>query len=408
VSHQPSPDDFDIPSARLSVFLRAALDLANEHDLGAVLAALVERACDLAGARYGALGIYDDQGNITEFVHRGLDAATVTSIGQMPQGHGLLGEVIAADAPTRLTDLMRDPRACGFPANHPPMHSFLGVPVRSGHRRHGNLYLTDKRDGDFDDTDERLIVALARFAAAAIDNALLVEAERQRSEAFALLTAAERRNRAQHEMLERVIDAQEAERARVARDLHDQIGQSLTSILLAVGVLDRVDPASTEARHRHDELRELVTGALDEVRDLAFQLRPTILDDIGLVAALDRLVQSYRNRGGSRVDLSVTGLDDNERLRADLETAIYRIVQESLTNVARHASAELATVDVHRLDTTIQVDIADNGRGFDPSDTRGTLGVSGMLERAALVGAVLTIESQNGEGARVHLEVPLG
>ncbi len=204
-----------------------------------------------------------------------------------------------------------------------------------------------------------------------------------------------------------MIGAQEAERARVARDLHDQVGQSLTAILLALQILGQVEPGSDEARHRHDELRELVTGTLDEVRELAFELRPTILDDIGLVAALERLVESQRNQRGGHVGFRVAGINDSARMTGDAETVIYRVVQEALTNVARHAHAELVTVDLHREGTHLHVHISDDGRGFDPDRVRGSLGLTGMAERAVLIGASLTIASEPGAGTRVHLAVPV-
>src|SRR6266545_3599139 len=145
--------------SRSAALLEAALALGSEHELEPVLRRIVEH------------------GEIQTFVHVGVDAATVARIGRLPRRRGLLGEVIAADGPIRLDDLGADPRSCGFPPHHPPMRTFLGVPVASGSRRYGNLYLTEKRDGrPFDDQDERLIVTLAAFAAAAIESALLVAA----------------------------------------------------------------------------------------------------------------------------------------------------------------------------------------------------------------------------------------
>ncbi len=177
--------------------------------------------------------------------------------------------------------------------------------------------------------------------------------------------------------------------------------------MLALEILGQAEPGSDESRHRQDELRELVTGALDEVRELAFELRPTILDDIGLVAALERLVESQRNQRGGNLEFRVAGVDDGARMTGDAETAIYRIVQESLTNVARHADAEVVTVDLHREGAQLHVRISDDGRGFEPDRVRGSLGLTGMVERAALIGASLTIASEPGEGTSVQLAVPV-
>lgn len=390
---------------RFDALLQGALQLTAEHDLGHILERMVHCAADVAGARYAALGVYDTAGRIERFVHYGVDAETVARIGSYPEGRGLLGEVIVADGPIRLTDLTADPRAAGFPADHPEMRSFLGVPVRVGERRFGNLYLTEKHGGgDFDEEDERLVVTLAAFAAAAIESALLLSTERE-------LAAANERSRAQQEMLARVIDAQEAERARVARDLHDQIGQSLTSVLLGLRLVDSSlaseTPDVADARGHTDEVRALVAQALDEVRQLAFDLRPTVLDDVGLVAAVRRLVGDLTERFGVPVDLSLDGLDDDTRLPPEVETVMYRVVQEALTNVARHADASRADVEIAVADHQVRAAVVDDGAGFEVSDrTLGSLGLAGMRERASLVGGRLEIASTPGAGTTVTLEVP--
>ena len=390
---------------RLDALLHSALELSAEHDLDQILERMVRCAAEVADARYAALGIFDATGKIERFAHVGLDADTVARIGDYPQGRGLLAEVIVAAGPIRLTDIGSDPRACGFPPCHPPMRSFLGVPVRVGNRRFGNLYLTEKLDGgDFDETDERLVVTLAAFAAAAIESALLVTIEHD-------LAAAQERSRAQREMLARVIGAQEAERARVARDLHDQIGQSLTSVLLGLRLVDGSLPAGApgleDARAHTDEVRALVAQALEEVRQLAFELRPTVLDDIGLVAAVHRLAAHLTDRFGVRIELTLDGVDDDVRLPAEVETVVYRVIQESLTNVARHAHATRAGVEIAVNHHEARARIVDDGVGFDVGDDPPrSLGLAGMHERASLVDGRLDIVSAPGEGTTIVLEVP--
>ena len=401
-------------SARYDALLRAALDLAAEHDLDHILQRMVHCAAEVAGARYAALGVYDASGRIERFVHHGVDAGTVARIGDLPEGHGLLGEVIVADGPIRLDDLTTDARSCGFPPHHPEMHTFLGVPVRLGNRRFGNLYLTEKGDGaKFDAEDERLVVTLAAFAAAAIEAALLVVAERERASALVELAAAEERARAHRDMLARVITAQEAERARVARDLHDQIGQSLTSVLLGQRlVLDSLavdEPDLADARAHADEVRGLVADALQEVRQLAFELRPTVLDDVGLVAAVRRLASDLTDRHGIQVQVVLDRLHDDSRFSPELETVVYRVVQEALTNVARHADASHATVSLAAGDDRVRAEVIDDGVGFMPPGERPTsLGLAGMVERASLVGGHVEIAATPGTGTTVILEVPVG
>ena len=389
---------------RLDELLQAALELTAEHDADQLLERIVCCAAEVAGARYAALGVLDEAGRIGRFVHHGVDAETVARIGACPQGRGLLGEVITADGPVRLADLRADWRAGGFPPHHPEMRSFLGVPVRVGGRRFGNLYLTDKYGGEFDEDDERLVVTLAAFAAAAIENALLVATERD-------LAAAEERARFRRELLARVIDAQEAERARVARDLHDQIGQSLTSVLLGLRLLDGCltgDPVrlADAGAHGH-EVRSLVAHALTEVRHLAFDLRPTVLDDVGLIAAVRRLALDVTARAGVAVDVDARGVDDEARLPAEVETVVYRVVQEALTNVARHAGASRATVEIVADGARVTATVVDDGAGFDVADgPLRSLGLAGMRERAALVGGHLDVVSAAGNGTTVSLDVP--
>ena len=378
--------------------LRVALDLAGEHDLDLILERVVVGAAEVTGARYAALGVYDQAGRIERFVHHGLDADAVERIGALPQGRGLLGEVIVGNGPIRLTDLTTDPRSCGFPDHHPPMHSFLGVPVRRGERRFGNLYLTEK-PGGFDDQDERRVVVLAAFAVAAVESARLA--------------AAEERARADRDLLSRVIGAQEAERARVSRDLHDEIGQSLTSVLLGQRlVLDALEahgPGLGEVRDRAEEVRRLVADALVEVRRLAFELRPIVLDDVGLIAAVRRLASDLSERHGFDARVILDGLDDDTRLDTAVETVVYRVVQEALTNVARHAAANRAQVAFTVAGGVMLADVVDDGTGFEVTSELldGSLGLAGMTERAGLVDGRVEITSKLGRGTTVHLEVPV-
>jgi signal transduction histidine kinase len=398
--------------SRLELLLRAALELAAEHELDQVLDRVVRSAATVANARYAALGIYDAEGRIERFIHCGLDEGTAARIGDLPRGHGLLGEVIVANGPMRLADLGSDRRSCGFPPHHPPMRTFLGVPVRVAGRRYGNLYLTEKDGGqEFGPEDEQLVVTLAAFAACAIEATQLVAAERGRATALTALVAAEERTRAQREVLARVIDAQEAERARVSRDLHDQIGQALTSVLLGLRLVDgstsRGEEGPDAIGERLTEVRELVASALDEVRQLAFELRPTVLDDVGLAAALKRLTGDLGRRCDVPFEVRFDGLDDDRRLPPDIETVVYRVVQEALTNIARHAGATTASLQITVSRGGLHATVADDGVGFVVPDAERSLGLAGMGERASLVGGQVTVTSAPGRGTTVALDVPL-
>lgn len=202
-----------------------------------------------------------------------------------------------------------------------------------------------------------------------------------------------------------VIAAQEEERKRIARELHDSTSQALTSLMVGLRALADAAP-SPQARAHADDLRAVAAATLDEVHTLALQLRPSVLDDLGLVAALNRYVDDWRRRYGLEIDFAVQGLET--RLPYEVETALYRMVQEALTNVARHAQATTASVIVERRNGTVRAIIEDDGRGFDPHATGpDRLGLYGLRERAELLGGSLTIESTAEHGTSLFVEIPV-
>lgn len=200
-----------------------------------------------------------------------------------------------------------------------------------------------------------------------------------------------------------VIAAQEDERKRIARELHDSTSQSLTSLMVGLRALADSAPA---AQASTEELRAIAAQTLDEVHALALQLRPSVLDDLGLTAALTRYVEECRRRYTVEIDFAAQGLD--ARLPHEVETALYRIVQEALTNIARHAQATTASVIVERRNGAVRAIVEDNGRGFDADAIgQGRLGLYGIRERAELLGGRLTIESEAGRGASLFVEIPV-
>lgn len=241
----------------------------------------------------------------------------------------------------------------------------------------------------FGDEEERLAEFIARLAGAALE-----------------------REQLQQEMRANVVSAQEAERARVARDLHDEIGQALTSVLLGVRLVESSVDASVldgPLKPRLADLRDTVGGALASVQRLAFELRPTVLDDLGLVAALRRLVAGQATGHGVTFKLETVNIGPGDRLPPAIETTVYRIVQEALTNVVRHAGASLCSVVIARSDESLRVVIEDDGAGFEPGDaTSQRFGLGGMTERAELVAGTLRLTSAPGEGTTIVFEVNLG
>ena len=192
---------------------------------------------------------------------------------------------------------------------------------------------------------------------------------------------------------------------RLARELHDETGQALTSILLGLKPLEEA-LADHPARAALAELREHVVSALQDVRRLAVELRPAVLDDFGLVPALERLTESFAEQSGIRVDFhSALG---ETRLPSEVETALYRVVQESLTNIVKHANAHNVSVSVARRESGVAAVIEDDGAGFDQRAVREDgVGLLGMRERLALLDGRLEIESRPGAGTTLVAEVPL-
>jgi two-component system, NarL family, sensor histidine kinase DevS len=537
--------------SRLRALVDAGIAVSSELSLDGALQRIVEAAASLTGSRYAALGVLDPTGRrLGRFLTVGIDPETHAAIGALPQGRGILGVLIDEAVTLRLDDLTADPRAVGFPANHPLMHSFLGVPILLRGVAYGNLYLTEKsRGAEFDAEDEELVTLLAAQAAVAIENARLYESatrwshqleslnevgnalvtetdlerllrlicerlrmlldarivsvalpigdgalrfaaaagdgaleleqqttsvrtskngrvlERMRSERidsliddpevdqdiarrlgfrsglFVPLVAHEQAigviaahdkltgdarfsdddlrlaetfasraavavdlsQRVARDALRRAVAAQELERRRLARELHDETGQALTSVLLGLKAVEDAG-SPEEMRAAGAELRELVVQTLQDVRRLAVELRPRALDDFGLVPALERLTGSLAEQTGIAVDFE-SALGD-ERLPSELETALYRIVQESLTNIVKHARATRASVFVARREGVVVVVIEDDGAGFDPGRASDGLGLLGMKERAELVDGTLTIESRKDGGTTILAEVP--
>jgi signal transduction histidine kinase len=215
--------------------------------------------------------------------------------------------------------------------------------------------------------------------------------------------------------LEKVISAQEEERKRIARELHDDTGQALTSLMVGLRVAGDAHDAETRVQQaRLDALREIAAQTLEAVKRMARELRPSSLDDLGLTAALERYVANYRANFGLNADLQTTGFHDGERLPAEIELAVYRIIQEALTNIAKHARAQNVSIVVERKPHALVAIVEDDGRGFDvhaalnPSQDENGLGLHGMRERAELVGGRLQIESSIGGGSSVFVEMPIG
>jgi len=542
---------------RLRRLLDVGRSLVGELDPKAVLDLILAEAREITGAKYAALGVLnEDRTELESFLTRGIDAATHRAIGDLPHGRGVLGVLIDQPRPLRLTDVGQHPQSYGFPANHPPMHSFLGVPVVIRGRSWGNLYLSEKQDGSpFTENDEAAVGVLARWAGAAIENARLYESsERRRKQAERAVRSLEaardiadavggmtdvdrvlelvvKRGRAlidarsvlimlregedlvvaagaghatdvrgrripvvgstsgqvleggrpariadartelrvavqqlglddaqtallvpmlhhsraigvlaafdhgpdsgeftaedeqllrtfaasaanavalnqsvESDRLRAAIEAADTERGKWARELHDETLQSLGGLRVLLAAADR----RSGGGETHEAMQQAIADieqAIEGLRGIISDLRPAVLDDLGLEPAIEALVDR-RRESGLDVTSEVSILDLDGVLARELETTIYRLVQESLTNVVKHASAGSARVSVTAKGGKVTVEVRDNGIGFDTSAHAEGYGLAGIRERVYLAGGTLELES-GSHGTVVRAQLPL-
>ena len=531
--------------------------LLAELDLSTLLDRLLSTAREVTGARYAALGVLDERRReLDQFLTQGVSHDAEQAIGDRPRGLGVLGMLITDPRPLRISDLGADPHSYGFPVGHPPMRSFLGVPITIAGQAWGNLYLTDKGGGDFDENDEDAAVILAAWAAIAIERTRLrAEAQSRQTEleravrsleatrTIAVALGAEtelsrvleliaKRGRAiveadsvvillqdgdelvvaagaghavtrngtripiagstsgevmvsqqprlvddvgrlrvapqalgvalahsalitplvyrgtalgvfaafnraeqdefspsdeqvlgsfaasaatavaiaqsvQVDRLRHTLDAAESERRRWARELHDETLQGLGALKLIASVANR---GSDEAA-KGDALDALVEGLETEIENLhaiISELRPAALDDLGLKPAVEALARRHRQINGIDVESRLALPDPargDRRLTTEVETTIYRLTQEALTNVAKHAAAQRATVTIGATDAQVRVQVSDDGTGFDSATATEGFGLVGMRERAALIGGTVKISSGT-TGTTVTAELP--
>jgi two-component system, NarL family, sensor histidine kinase DevS len=544
--------------ALLQRLLDICRSVVSEHDVDAVLRRVVDEACEITEAKYGALGVMNERGDgLDRFITTGIDEEAHAAIGELPRGRGVLGVLISDARPLRLANVGAHPRSYGFPPAHPPMNTFLGVPIRIRGEAYGNLYLTEKGGGrEFDEVDEEAVRVLADIAGIAIDNARLyqrVESRRDELERAVVgleatteiaravggetdldrvLELIAKRGRALVNARAVVIlledrgqltvvtaageidDAVIGRRLPVADSIYGQVLQSrrperigdlpsrlrtvrhaigveasaalavplvfkgralgvlvaydheqgpstfmmseqqlltsfATSAAIAVGTAKTVaqehlrhsmQAAELErrrwARELHDEtlqglgaLNVLLSAGLEgdlessarkalgfieeqiaSLRSLISDLRPAVLDDLGLQPALEALAERVASTASLTVELDVDlgseSAKARPRLIPEIEDAIYRLVQEALNNVSKHANTNRADVSVRESGGSVAVEVRDHGIGFELDGVTGGFGLIGMRERAELVEGKLAVASAPGEGTTVSVVVP--
>jgi signal transduction histidine kinase len=528
--------------------------VGSEVSLDDVLQTTVEVAARLVAARYAALGVLDRTGShLDRLITTGMDDATRARIGDLPSDHGVLRILLREARPVRVADVTKEPHFFGFPPGHPPMRSFLGVPIFVRGVVYGDLYLAEKEDGEFTEADEEIVTLLAAQTGITIEKAQIHEgavrwihqlealdelthsvlekredlsrlfelvARRMRelirargvlvsipvpsgglrvaaaegeeiadlvgyrfrsdskqarvftrgtseridsvledpeidqvvahrvggvaalvvpivfrdkpigvvsafnknspdprftdddcrlAEAFATRAAlaVHLSERVARETVDAILEAQEAERSRIARELHDETGSALTAVLLGLAAIDAATTLP-EAHQASTALRATARSTLENIGRLAFALRPSALDELGLVPALKDLSGGLEEQGGPKVELELDDLPPGRRLPPKLETAIFRITQEALTNVVKHAEATSVHIGLASPERSVVLTIEDDGRGFAREQvTGGGLGLVGIRERVASVNGALEIESKRGAGTRLSVEIPL-
>ncbi|MDH2426741.1 GAF domain-containing sensor histidine kinase [Sphaerisporangium sp. TRM90804] len=359
----------------------AVLAVTRHLSVREVLQVIVRSARTLLDARYAALGVPDDDGSFAEFVAEGVSDRQWEAIGPLPRQHGMLAALLGDGTPARLPDIREDPRFGWWPAAHPVLKDFIGVPIKDAERVVGIIFLSNKRSpGGFTERDEALLVLFAAHAAIALTNARLYERVRE-------LTVVE-------------------ERTRMARELHDAVTQKLFSLRLtaqAAASLVRADPERAVAEL--DRAQRMAGEALAELRDVIVELRPAELDRHGLaetlrkhVALLDRL---------SPVAVSFEGALPVD-VPAHVQVTVLRVAQEALHNALRHAGAGAIEVRLEVPGPCLTLEVRDDGDGFevDAPVFRG-LGLLSMRDRAEAADGSLTVRSKPGAGTAVRLEVPL-
>ena len=368
---------------RTSRLLDAVVALSADLSLPNVLKRVVEVAAAVSGAQYAALGVLaagesDMKRGLVEFITTGIDSKGIRAIGHVPQGIGVLGLLVTDPRPRRIADIGAHPASAGFPPHHPPMTSFLGVPIMVRDQVFGNLYLTEKQGAaEFSQSDEELVVALAGAAGVAIENARL----HQRLEQLAVL----------------------GERERIARDLHDTVIQRLFATGMGL--------QSLVGRMEGSDLRERLQQAVDELDETIREIRITIFD----LEARDAVKDGLRARVLSLVGeaTATLGFAPKVHMEGPLDAAtdaatqeeLLKTLREALSNVARHANASGIEVLLHAASGTITLRVADNGVGLAKDAQRGH-GIDNMQARAESLGGVCDLSARRGGGTVVTWRVP--
>jgi signal transduction histidine kinase len=368
---------------RLIALHKASLELVKDVSLDHLLERIAKVACEQADARYAALGVLDEDGKLVKFISVGMTDNEIKLIAHPPVGKGLIGELMDTEVPLRVPVIQEHPRSSGFPANHPSMVSFLGVPIRAANQQLGQIYLTEKIGAsEFTADDEKIIQMLAAYAAAAIQNARL------------------------HENTHRLAVLEERER--IGMDLHDGIIQAIYGVGLSLeSALHSFQDDPQDAKTRVQRSIESLNQAIRDLRGYILDLRPRQMGNEGLMSGLKRLITEFRANTLANVQLAA-----NENELKDLPQAhsmvLFHICQEALANVAKHAKAKQVDITLWSTEERVLMEIRDNGKGFEMEKMNASIGhgLANMQTRVRAVGGDVDISSVVDEGTTVLAWVP--
>jgi signal transduction histidine kinase len=366
---------------RLQDISQVMLHTTEAQELHIVLDRIANAAKELAETRYAALGVPDGRGGLRYFRTAGMTPEEIAMIDHLPRGHGLIGAIMKERRVIRLSSIQSDPRSRGFPAHHPPMTSFLGVPVQAGAQLYGMLYLCDKRNGEpFNEFDELIVQTVASYAALAISGAEVASQSRQ------------------IQLLE--------ERERIGMALHDGVIQSLYGIGMQVNVLRGMSNISEEAL---DQIVHSLDDVIEDIRGFISQLMPRRTSD-NLRTVLEQAIKRVMMPANVAVELSAPPVPLN--MPTEQIESLALMVREAVSNAARHANPSHIRVFAEAANGRVLINIYDDGRGFDVdqvserAEQSRSMGLKNMLQRAQAMGGSIIVDSAPGQGTHVLVMLP--
>lgn len=381
--------------------LNAIADTVSQSlDLDMILNSALDKVLELMKGDTGGILLLDTETQTLSYrVYRGLSEEFVKGVAGLKLGEGIAGLAAQKREPIYVDNISEDPRVTRSVVVTEGLRAFASVPLISKGKVLGVMNITSHTLRRFSPEDVQLLGSISNQIAVAIENAKLYE-ELQRKEEM------------RGDLLHLIISTQEEERRRIARGLHDEISQALTSLTVNLEALANALPLDADnMRNRLRGIQSTAIRTLDEIHKVIWELRPTLLDDLGLVAAVEWLAETHLEASNIKVHLETAGME--RRLPSKIETAIFRIIQEAITNIIRHANAESACISLDFEESHVVTHVEDDGRGFDIDEAmratkRGRgLGLLSMKERAELLGGVFSIRSNPGQGTQIDVRIPV-